>query len=142
MTVATSGSATAHTAVIRDPHVTVLFLGDSLALTLGIALGAPPLESQYDYTLNNLGILGCGVAEGTEVRVRGQLNMTAEPCSGKRAAPGTPLSLQPWPIQWHKSLAADHPNVGVLLAGRWEVVNRTYEGHWSRTFCIRPSPTM
>ena len=112
-------------------HVVVAFFGDSLSLTLGIALAAPKLESQYDYTLLNGAILGCGVADGPLVEVQGKVDITASACRGTPPPPGSPLTLQPWPTQWQHLLSTDHPNVGVLLAGRWEVVNRTYRGKWT-----------
>ena len=36
-----------------------------------------------------------------------------------------------WPAIWKADLAKDHPNVVMILAGRWEVSNRTYDGHWT-----------
>jgi hypothetical protein len=112
-------------------HVVIAFFGDSLSLTLGIALAAPKLESKYDYLLLNGAILGCGVADGALVKLQGKVGITASACSGTPPTPGSPLSLQPWPTQWQHLLSTDHPNVGVLLAGRWEVVNRTYHGKWT-----------
>jgi hypothetical protein len=38
---------------------------------------------------------------------------------------------QPWPVQWKAELAKYHPNVVVLLAGRWEEVDRVYDGEWT-----------
>ena len=32
---------------------------------------------------------------------------------------------------WKADIAKDHPNVVMILAGRWEVSNRTYDGHWT-----------
>ena len=36
-----------------------------------------------------------------------------------------------WPALWKADIAKDHPNVVMILAGRWEVSNRTYDGHWT-----------
>ena len=38
---------------------------------------------------------------------------------------------QPWPYQWLNAMAVTHPNVVALLAGRWEVVDREYQGKWT-----------
>ncbi len=35
------------------------------------------------------------------------------------------------PYQWQDAINAVKPNVVVLLAGRWEVVDREYEGTWT-----------
>ena len=43
-------------------------------------------------------------------------------------APGTPFKDQPWPVQWKAELAEYQPNVVVLLAGRWEEVDREFNG--------------
>ena len=38
---------------------------------------------------------------------------------------------QPWQDQWLDAMSAVKPNVVVLLAGRWEVVDREYKGKWT-----------
>ena len=38
---------------------------------------------------------------------------------------------QPWQDQWLNAMSAVKPNVVVLLAGRWEVVDREYKGKWT-----------
>ena len=37
----------------------------------------------------------------------------------------------PWATQWAEEIAQLHPNVVVEGAGRWEVVDRLYEGKWA-----------
>jgi hypothetical protein len=108
--------------------VTVEFFGDSTALTLGAALAIPKLESKYHYVLKDDGILGCGVAIGPSVVLRGVTYITAPACRGKATPPNAPLDTQPWPIEWRADLLTNRPNVGVLLAGVWEVVDREYNG--------------
>jgi hypothetical protein len=117
--------------------VRVLLVGDSTALTLGEGLGEAPVESRYDYVLFDDGIVGCGVADGPEVEVMGQRDSVGPACNGTTPAPGAPLGQQPWLVQWQHEIAQDHPNVVVLLAGRWEVLNREYQGRW--TDILRPS---
>jgi len=36
-----------------------------------------------------------------------------------------------WPEQWRKWISSFHPNVVVVLAGRWEVLDRTYNRQWT-----------
>jgi hypothetical protein len=130
----TSGVAMAQSRkehVSKNAHVLVQFFGDSVSLTLGIALAAPNIEAKYHYTLRDGGILGCGVVDGTYVIVSGKTDIAAEPCRGTTPPPGTPLVDQPWPVQWQHLLSTRHPNVGVLLAGRWEVVDRLYNGQYT-----------
>ncbi|MGP0032606.1 MAG: acyltransferase family protein [Acidimicrobiales bacterium] len=115
----------------QGPPVHVLLIGDSTALTLGLGLGEPAVQSKYGYVLDDQGILGCGVVVGPEIELLGQPADSAMPCNGATPAPGTPLAQQPFAVQWKAEMAATHPNVVVLLAGRWEDVNRVYQGKWT-----------
>jgi lysophospholipase L1-like esterase len=109
----------------------VLLLGDSVALTLGLGLGLPAEQSAYDYTLTDKGILGCGVVDGPEVELMGTRDETPMACGGPGVAQGGPAANAPWPTQWQVEMGIDKPNVVVLLAGRWEVVDREYQGAWT-----------
>jgi hypothetical protein len=129
--VAAPSEASAVTPTVPPPAVRVLLLGDSTALTLGEGLGEPSVEQQYNYTLVDDGIIGCGVAEGPFVEVMGERDAVGPACNGSVPAPGAPLADQPWPVQWLRDIGNDHPNVVALLAGRWEVVDRVYQGKWT-----------
>ncbi len=110
------------------PAVKVLLVGDSIAQTLGEGLGEPTVQDRYDYVLYDRAILGCGVADGTQVIDRGQLDTVVPACGGP-PAPGAPLNETiPWATQWAQEIAQIHPNVVVEGAGRWEVVDRLYQG--------------
>jgi hypothetical protein len=113
------------------PPVRVLLMGDSIALTLGEGLADQTLQTKYDYILSDQGILGCGVVMGPEVELMGERDATPPACNGSPFVDGTPLHLQPWPYQWLNAMAVTRPNVVVLLAGRWEVVDRLYDGKWT-----------
>jgi peptidoglycan/LPS O-acetylase OafA/YrhL len=114
----------------QGPTIRVLLLGDSVALTLGMGLYLD--EKPYHVVEADHGILGCGITDGREVEVHGQVDRTAWPCNPERAPAGLPEDQrQPWPEQWRGWLRQDRPNVVMILAGRWEVVNRTYHGHWT-----------
>jgi peptidoglycan/LPS O-acetylase OafA/YrhL len=130
---ATPGSSATHTSVPASagPPVRVLLIGDSVALTLGLGLGNPAVEAKYNFVLSNKAILGCGVVNGPQIEVLGARDGTAPACDGSPPAPGSPPQNQPLPTQWLSNLNEVHPNVVVLLAGRWEVVDREYEGTWT-----------
>jgi peptidoglycan/LPS O-acetylase OafA/YrhL len=124
-------TTTASTVPTATPPVRVLLLGDSVALTLGVGLANSSLQSKYHYLLSDDGILGCGVVMGPEVELMGARYQTPSACNGSPLVNGTKLTSQPWPYQWLNAMAVTHPNVVVLLAGRWEVVDREYLGQWT-----------
>lgn len=111
--------------------VRVLLLGDSLALTLGLGLSDPVDQNKYGYVLTDKGILGCGVADGPEVQLLGARDATPSACNGSPFTPGEPLANQPWPYQWLAAMNQVNPNVVMILAGRWEVDDREYQGQWT-----------
>jgi hypothetical protein len=43
---------------------------------------------------------------------------------------GSPPDFQ-WNKLWAYRISVFHPNVVMILVGRWETVNRTYKGHWT-----------
>jgi hypothetical protein len=104
------------------PPVKVLVVGDSTALTLDIGLNE--YATSYGIDPKNAGILGCGFTTGAQYQLKGVDAPMAIQCSGHRAA-------DQWYRIWAKDIATFHPNVVMILAGRWEVTNRTYRGHWT-----------
>ena len=124
-------TGTTTTTKAGTPPVRVLLFGDSVALTLGLGLADPADQSKYGYVLSDKGILGCGVVDGPEVELLGQHDATPAACNGSAYDPGEPAANQPWPYQWLSAMGEVHPNVVVLLAGRWEVVDREYQGRWT-----------
>jgi hypothetical protein len=110
------------TAVPTKPPVKVLWVGDSTAFTLAIGLS----ENQSSYGVESFdgGILGCGVTDGSEFQLKGVDAPMATQC-----ADGPPAGL--WPQLWLGDIARYKPNVVIILAGRWEVANRTYDGRWT-----------
>jgi hypothetical protein len=130
---ATSATVTAAPTTFRPPirqtgplytgrPVKLLLVGDSTAYTLGLGLSA--YQSDYDIKMKDAGILGCGVTNGSEYQLQGVVSQMESHCSG---APG----VESWTEVWRSDLATFDPNVVMILAGRWEVVNRTYRGHWT-----------
>jgi hypothetical protein len=68
---------------------------------------------------------------GPAVEALGARGLTPPACSGAPVAPNAPLNQQPWPVEWTVAMNTIKPNVVVLLAGRWEVVDREYDGTWT-----------
>jgi peptidoglycan/LPS O-acetylase OafA/YrhL len=117
------------------PPVRVLLVGDSVALTLGLTL--LPYQGRADVAITDAGLLGCGVAEGNLIRLHGQVDQVAGPGPGGTGAPGT-CRVPPgpggetWAAYWRQRMAQVHPQVVVLLAGRWETLDRTTPaGRWT-----------
>ncbi|HEX3334805.1 MAG TPA: acyltransferase family protein [Acidimicrobiales bacterium] len=123
--------STTTTTTPGTPPVRILLFGDSVALTLGLGLGVEREQDKYGYVLSDKGILGCGVVDGPEVELLGSHDSTPPACDGSAYDPSEAPNNQPWPYQWLSALAEVHPNVAVLLAGRWEVVDREYQGQWT-----------
>ncbi len=126
-TTATTTSGTGATGL----PVRVLLFGDSVALTLGIGLALPAEQDKYGYILSDKGILGCGVVNGPAVELMGAHDATPPACNGSSFLAGETPDMQPWPFQWQAAINDVKPNVVVLLAGRWEVVDRQYQGNWT-----------
>ena len=130
----TTGSATTTTTpspATGTQPVRVLLFGDSVALTLGQGLGLTEEQQKYGYVLSDKGILGCGVVFGPEVQLMGSLFATPPACNGTPYSPSETPVKQPWPNQWLSAIGEVKPNVVVVLAGRWEVVDREYQGKWT-----------
>ena len=132
-TTSVGNSPTSIPAFVVDAPVRVMLVGDSTALTLGLGLGQD--EKRWHINIDNLGTLGCGVALGTWLWTtsQGQLleQRTAPPCS-----PQPEAGYVPWTAAWPKWLREVRPNLVVLLAGRWEVLDRLFEGR--RTNILDP----
>ena len=91
----------------------VAVFGDSVAWTLMRYL--PPTPG---LTFTNYTTIGCGVARGGPYRYAGEtLNQKPE-CDA-------------WPSRWSQRINHDRPDVVLLIIGRWEVVDRVNEGHWT-----------
>ena len=117
------------------PPVRALVVGDSVALTFGIDMFEH--QRQADIVVRDDGLLGCGVALGNEIRLHGQVFPVAGPGPAGTGAAGT-CRTDPgshgelWPAYWTQQIASFRPDVVVLVAGRWETVDRTdLSGRWT-----------
>lgn len=103
----------------------VLVVGDSTALTLAWAL--QQTASHYDAVIYDGATFMCGLAIGKEASSdygHGPTMAMVPACNSS-----TPASQQ-WPALWRRDIAEFDPQVVVVLAGRWETTDRTYEGKW------------
>jgi peptidoglycan/LPS O-acetylase OafA/YrhL len=101
-------------AVIKGRPLRVFVAGDSVALTLGIGLGQQ--SYRWNVKVYDDAILGCGVMTGGLVDSDG----TVEPQAGGIN------TCQHDIAQYANEVKTIRPDVSVLLAGRWEVMNRNY----------------
>ena len=106
------------------PPVRLAVFGDSAAWRLGFSMLASQPQTGYDVTIDNGAIIGCGVLRSSGYTAHGVSNAMTPGCNVS-----TPKSAQ-WPALWKGELNQFRPNVVILLAGRWEVMDRLIGGTW------------
>jgi SGNH domain (fused to AT3 domains) len=111
-----------HTGMYAGPTVRALLVGDSTAYSLDTGLAA--YQKAYDVDIRNGAILGCGVTSGKEYQLKGVDAPMDSACNGSRLT-------EQWPQVWRDHENTFRPNVVMILAGRWEVTNRTFKGAWT-----------
>ncbi len=99
--------------------VPVLVAGDSTALTMGLALAYAADQSKDGLEVIDKGSEGCGVAEGRTFVADGVTSRVPPACNS-----GAPVGDQ-WPALLKDWINQYKPKVCVLLAGRWELFDRT-----------------
>jgi peptidoglycan/LPS O-acetylase OafA/YrhL len=104
-----------HPVAKRNPGrpFTVSVFGDSIAWTLMHYLPPTPGFHFVDHT-----IIGCSLVRGGPYRYLGQTLDQKPEC-------------ETWPSRWPAQVAADQPDVALLIIGRWETVDRVNEGRWT-----------
>jgi peptidoglycan/LPS O-acetylase OafA/YrhL len=122
-------TAEAGTVKVVGPHyagppVKVAIFGDSVAWRLGFAMLASQPQNPYDVNIYNGAIVGCGLVRSTQYMAHGVPDTMTPACNSS-----APVSDQ-WPAQWQADLGQFHPDVVVVLAGRWELDDRLIDGHW------------
>lgn len=100
----------------RDPNrpPTIAVFGDSIAWTVMHYLPETPGYDFIDHT-----IIGCSIVRAGPYRWAGKTLEQKPECDG-------------WPGRWAQQVAHDQPDIALLIAGRWETVDRVNEGRWSR----------
>jgi peptidoglycan/LPS O-acetylase OafA/YrhL len=91
----------------------VTVFGDSIGWTLMRYLPATPGLKFVDRTT-----IGCGVARGGPYEYYGERLEQKPECDA-------------WPSRWAQRIAYDRPDVAVLVIGRWEIMDRVYQGKWT-----------
>ncbi len=103
------------------PPVRTLLFGDSVAFTMAFAMGlsgAPGLD------LDSQAQLGCGVVFNQQDSAHGTPGTPPPYC--RLGAP----AAQQWPADWRAQVDRFHPEVVVLVTGRWEVTDQLIDGRW------------
>lgn len=96
-----------------QPPLRVEVFGDSIGWTLMRYLPDTPGLSMINHT-----VLGCGVVRGGPYRYFGQVSPQPPGCDD-------------WPTAWARQVVADQPAEVLLVVGRWETMDRMYQGRWS-----------
>jgi peptidoglycan/LPS O-acetylase OafA/YrhL/lysophospholipase L1-like esterase len=94
----------------------LLVMGDSVAKSLAAGLTSYLQGSPLHVT--DGAVLGCGVTIGGPYHYSGQLRLQGHHCP-------------PWESRWRARVKATDPDVVVLLVGRWEVMDRVFQGRWT-----------
>ena len=121
--VAEPATTTTTTSLPESPAVisprTLMLIGDSMAFTAG--LGLAPHAAGYGFVLANEGINGCGVVRPGPYRYFGAQREMEERCVA-------------WPDAWTAALGRSQPAMVAIVVGRWELMDRVYEGRWTNLF--------
>ena len=96
----------------------ILVTGDSTAMTLGLDLADPAVDRRYGLVVDDVALMGCGLAVSAAVRSHGVAVSPPAPCDQ-----ATPPDAR-WPAMLRREVVAFRPDVVLLAAGRWEVQSR------------------
>jgi peptidoglycan/LPS O-acetylase OafA/YrhL len=110
------GQASTPPAARSAGPIRTMVVGDSVAVTLGG--GLTKLQGSYGIDIGNHGWTGCGIARGSESS------------DGEHEYPAFPDCMR-WPAQWARWRDDYKPDVGLIVIGRWEVVDRKVDGRWT-----------
>jgi hypothetical protein len=92
---------------------TVSVFGDSIGWTMMRYLPPTPGISFLDRTT-----IGCGLVRGGPYKYSGQSLEQKPECDA-------------WPERWAQRIAYDKPDVVLMVVGRWETVDRKWNGNWA-----------
>jgi peptidoglycan/LPS O-acetylase OafA/YrhL/lysophospholipase L1-like esterase len=93
----------------------VLVVGDSVALTLG--LGLQETSAPNHLVVVNKSKMGCGIIHGGDVWVLGRIETIRDDCGD-------------WALRWAASVRELHPDLVLLLIGAWDAYDRRIDGAW------------
>ena len=97
----------------------VMLIGDSMAFTAGLGLSSH--ASAYEFVVANEGINGCGVVRGGPYRYFGAQRTMEQRC-------------ELWPSAWADALRRNEPHLVAIVVGRWELMDRVWNGRWTNLF--------
>jgi peptidoglycan/LPS O-acetylase OafA/YrhL len=106
------------------PRVRMILFGDSVAFTIGFALGASRAPKADGIDLDSQAQLGCGILVSQQAISHGTPGTPPPYCRL-----GAPASQQ-WPAVWREQVNRFRPDVTVLLIGRWELTDQLIGGRW------------
>jgi peptidoglycan/LPS O-acetylase OafA/YrhL len=98
-----------------NPERAVL-IGDSMAVTLGKGLGMNATD--WGISIDNAAAVGCDLDPESTVNVMGVVSKASQGCPQ-------------WQTSWTRLVAQTDPDVVVVLLGRWESIDRLYDGRWT-----------
>jgi peptidoglycan/LPS O-acetylase OafA/YrhL len=98
-----------------NPERAVL-IGDSMAVTLGRGLGVDATD--WGISIDNAAAVGCDLDPESTVNVMGVVSKASQGCPQ-------------WRTNWARLVAQTDPDVVVVLLGRWESIDRLYNGRWT-----------
>ena len=96
----------------------LLVTGDSTGMTLGLDLSSAGVERRYGLLVDDVAMMGCGVAVSASVRSHSVAVVPPPPCNQATPPGGR------WPALLRREVAVFRPDVVLLAAGRWEVQSR------------------
>jgi peptidoglycan/LPS O-acetylase OafA/YrhL len=99
----------------QGSQLKVLFVGDSLSLTVGYWMS--PYAAQHGVVLRGRPLEGCGLATAVPYDLHGTPTYPLAPCAD-------------WPTIWRSEVNDLHPQVVALVIGWWETMDRMYQGRW------------
>ncbi len=94
----------------------VLVVGDSVGKSL--AAGLSPYLRARGIHVTDAAVLGCGLTIGGSYHYFGQLRRQRKLCAV-------------WQSRWRGAITSTRPDVVVMLVGRWEVMDRVFQGRWT-----------
>jgi len=121
-----AGPTTTATTVVPQPPVPrVAVFGDSVALSLALVLAAWEKETGRIFGVDGVTELGCGIGRGGDRRFQG-----VQPLKGP---------CEEWPQKWGAAVAQGRPDLAVVTAGQWELVDRRLDGSSTWTHVGEPA---
>ncbi|MGI5478762.1 acyltransferase family protein [Streptomyces lavendofoliae] len=109
-----SPDGTAPATPSRRGPVSVVVMGDSVAWSLVRYLPRTPGVAVLDRTT-----LGCGLVVGSPYRYFGTERRVSRACTR-------------WPVRLRDAVEQERPDVVMILAGRWETMDRVHQGRWTQ----------